>query len=89
MQVIDSGSGIRPDFLPFVFDRLRQGDSSNTRQHGGLGLGLSIVHHLVELHGGTIQAQSAGTGQGSTFTLRLPLQRMRSESPRHAVPSRV
>jgi signal transduction histidine kinase len=89
MQVIDSGSGIRPDFLPFVFDRLRQGDSSNTRQHGGLGLGLSIVHHLVELHGGTIQAQSAGTGQGSTFTLRLPLQRMRSELPRHAVPSRV
>jgi PAS domain S-box-containing protein len=81
MQVMDTGSGIRPDFLPFVFDRLRQGDSSDTRQHGGLGLGLSIVHHLVELHGGTIEAQSAGTGQGSTFTIRLPLQRMRSEVP--------
>ena len=73
LNVIDAGEGIRPDFLPFVFDRFRQGDSTTTRRHGGLGLGLSIVKHLVELHGGTIRAHSAGEGQGATFTVTLPL----------------
>jgi PAS domain S-box-containing protein len=69
----DSGSGIRPEFLPYVFDRFRQEDSSRTRRHGGLGLGLAIVHHLVEMHGGSIEAHSEGEGQGSTFTVTLPL----------------
>lgn len=73
VQVIDSGKGISPDFLPFVFDRFRQADSSMTRTDGGLGLGLAIVRHLVELHGGTVRADSPGLGQGSTFTVRLPL----------------
>ena len=71
-SVTDSGEGIPSDFLPYVFDRFRQGDSSVTRKHGGLGLGLAIVRHLVELHGGTIHAESAGAGQGATFSLRFP-----------------
>jgi signal transduction histidine kinase len=71
--VADNGAGIAPDLLPYVFDRFRQGDSTTTRQHGGLGLGLAIVRHLVELHGGTVAAESAGSGQGATFRLRLPL----------------
>ena len=71
--VSDTGPGIDKEFLPYVFDRFRQGDSSTTRQHGGLGLGLAIVRHLVELHGGTVQAGSAGKGEGTTFTVRLPL----------------
>jgi PAS domain S-box-containing protein len=70
--VRDYGEGIRPDFLPHVFDRFRQADASTTRRHGGLGLGLSIVKQLVELHGGTIAASSAGSGSGATFTVRLP-----------------
>ncbi|WP_313705482.1 MHYT domain-containing protein [Massilia sp.] len=74
MRVRDTGAGIRADFLPYVFDRFRQGDTSTTRQHGGLGLGLSIVRQLVELHGGTVGVDSAGEGQGATFTVRLPLQ---------------
>ena len=69
----DSGLGISPEFMPFVFDRFRQGDPSLTRQHGGLGLGLAIVKQLVELHGGTVRAESAGTGQGATFIVNLPL----------------
>jgi PAS domain S-box-containing protein len=73
IQVIDTGKGISPDFLPHVFEYFRQADSSITRVFGGLGLGLAIVHHLVELHGGTIWAESAGEGQGATFTVRLPL----------------
>jgi PAS domain S-box-containing protein len=73
--VTDTGAGIRADFLPFVFDRFRQGDQSTTRTHGGLGLGLSIVRHLVELHGGTVKASSDGEGRGSTFTVELPLLR--------------
>ena len=73
--VNDTGAGIRADFLPFAFDRFRQGDQSTTRAHGGLGLGLSIVRHLVELHGGTVRAQSAGEGRGSTFTVEFPLLR--------------
>ncbi len=74
IQVIDSGSGIRPDFLPYVFDRFRQAESTTTRHHGGLGLGLSIVRHLVELHGGTVGVESAGEGQGATFSVRLPVR---------------
>lgn len=72
-SVTDSGEGIPSDFIPYVFDRFRQADSSVTRKHGGLGLGLAIVRHLVELHGGTIHAESAGPGQGATFSLRLPV----------------
>ncbi|HST50775.1 MAG TPA: PAS domain S-box protein [Pyrinomonadaceae bacterium] len=71
--VSDNGAGIEPEFLPHVFDRFRQADMSTTRHHGGLGLGLSIVRHLVELHGGTVEAESAGEGQGATFVVRLPV----------------
>ncbi|MEW6022008.1 MAG: MHYT domain-containing protein [Pseudomonadota bacterium] len=74
IRVRDNGPGIHPDFLPHVFDRFRQADTSTTRQHGGLGLGLSIVRQLVELHGGTVEVSSAGEGQGATFTVHLPLQ---------------
>jgi signal transduction histidine kinase len=73
LRVKDTGMGIRPDFLGYVFDRFRQADSSTTRTHGGLGLGLSIVRHLVELHGGTVAVESDGDGQGATFTVRLPM----------------
>lgn len=73
IRVSDSGQGISPEFLPFIFERFRQADGTTTRQHGGLGLGLAIVRHLVELHGGTIEAASQGEGQGATFTIRLPL----------------
>jgi PAS domain S-box-containing protein len=73
IMVSDTGKGISPDFLPFVFDRFRQGDASSTRREGGLGLGLAIVRHLVELHGGSVRVNSSGLGQGSTFTVQLPL----------------
>ncbi|HEX8459566.1 MAG TPA: response regulator [Pyrinomonadaceae bacterium] len=73
LEVSDTGQGISPDFLPYIFDRFRQADGTTTRKHGGLGLGLAIVRHLVELHGGTIRAHSDGDGRGSTFTLSLPL----------------
>jgi signal transduction histidine kinase/ActR/RegA family two-component response regulator len=73
ISVADSGIGIAPDFLPHVFDRFRQADSSSARRHGGLGLGLAIARQLVELHGGSIAAASAGVGQGAVFTVRLPL----------------
>jgi PAS domain S-box-containing protein len=73
ITVTDTGSGIEPEFLPFVFDRFRQANSTTTRTSGGLGLGLSIVRHLVELQGGTVEAASQGLGQGATFTVRLPL----------------
>jgi signal transduction histidine kinase/ActR/RegA family two-component response regulator len=72
VSVADTGAGISPEFLPHVFDRFRQADQTSTRVHGGLGLGLSIVKHLVELHGGTVVASSAGQGQGACFTVRLP-----------------
>ncbi|MCA1614579.1 MAG: PAS domain S-box protein [Acidobacteria bacterium] len=75
LAVTDTGAGIRPDFLPYVFDRFRQGDQSTTRVYGGLGLGLAIVRHLVELHGGTVRASSPGEGRGATFTVELPLLR--------------
>jgi CheY-like chemotaxis protein len=73
ITVSDTGQGIDPGFLPHVFDRFRQADQKITRTHGGLGLGLSIVRHLVELHGGTVRAESEGEGQGSTFTVLLPV----------------
>ncbi|HEY9747398.1 MAG TPA: ATP-binding protein [Allocoleopsis sp.] len=73
IQVTDTGIGIAPEFLPHVFERFRQADSTTTRSQGGLGLGLAIVRHLVELHGGTVQATSPGEDQGATFKLRLPL----------------
>ena len=73
VRVTDTGKGIAPELLPYIFDRFRQGDSSTTKTDQGLGLGLSIVYHLVELHGGTVQAESPGEGQGATITLRLPL----------------
>jgi signal transduction histidine kinase/ActR/RegA family two-component response regulator len=72
ISVTDDGAGIRPEFLPHVFDRFHQADRSITRRFGGLGLGLSIVKHLVDVHGGTVRAESPGEGQGSTFTVTLP-----------------
>ncbi|HXG64029.1 MAG TPA: ATP-binding protein [Blastocatellia bacterium] len=73
IRVSDTGKGIAPEFLPYVFDRFRQADTSFTRSSGGLGLGLAIVRHLVEMHGGAVHAESAGEGQGATFTVSLPL----------------
>ena len=73
MSVADTGVGIKPEFLVHVFERFRQADASSTRNYGGLGLGLAIVRHLVELHGGTVSAASPGESQGATFTVRLPL----------------
>jgi PAS domain S-box-containing protein len=79
ISVVDSGQGIEPEFLPFVFDRFRQADSSSTRRHGGMGLGLAIVRHLTEMHGGNVNAQSRGLGHGATFIVRLPLLHSRDE----------
>jgi signal transduction histidine kinase len=73
LTVSDSGIGIEKEFLPFIFDKFRQADASTTRLHGGLGLGLSIVRHLAELHGGNVSAASEGEGKGAVFTLNLPL----------------
>jgi signal transduction histidine kinase/CheY-like chemotaxis protein len=85
--VSDTGIGIKPEFLPFVFERFRQGDPAPTRSHGGLGLGLAIVRHLVELHGGEVHADSHGEGQGATFTVKLPIipvyQRQETEERVH------
>jgi PAS domain S-box-containing protein len=80
--VTDSGQGIRPEFLPHVFERFRQGDASTTRRHGGLGLGLSIVKSLVELHGGSIRAKSPGEGKGATFCIELPIMVVHSHEAR-------
>ncbi len=74
IEVSDTGIGITPDFLPYVFDRFRQADGSTTRSHSGLGLGLAIVRHLVEMHGGSVSVASSGENQGATFTVRLPLR---------------
>jgi len=73
ITVRDTGQGIRSEFLPYVFERFTQADSTTTRQHGGLGLGLAIARHLVEIHGGTIRAESKGVDRGATFIIRLPL----------------
>jgi CheY-like chemotaxis protein len=89
ITVNDTGKGIEPEFLPYIFDHFRQADSSSSRRYGGLGLGLSLVKHLVELHGGTITAVSEGAGRGATFTVTLP--RRQSEfvaAPTPAVASR-
>lgn len=82
LRVTDSGQGIAPEFLPRVFDRFRQADSSTTRNYGGLGLGLAIVRHLVELHGGNVSADSAGKGKGAIFSVSFPLIAERTETLR-------
>ncbi|HJR07663.1 MAG TPA: ATP-binding protein [Pyrinomonadaceae bacterium] len=87
--VSDSGRGISPEFLPHVFDRFRQADGTSTRRHGGLGLGLSIVRQLVELHGGTVGVESEGEGQGATFIVQLPLMVTRKPSDAAATPTRT
>lgn len=92
IRVSDTGQGISADFLPHVFERFRQADGTTTRSHGGLGLGLAIVRHLVELQGGTVHAESAGIGQGATFIVKLPLlkdevARMKDESDNPIHPS--
>jgi CheY-like chemotaxis protein len=74
IEVTDTGEGMSADLLPYVFDRFKQGDATVTRPHAGLGLGLSIVRHIVELHGGQVEATSAGTGTGATFSVRLPIR---------------
>jgi CheY-like chemotaxis protein len=79
ITVADTGQGISAEFLPQVFDRFRQGDSSTTRNYGGLGLGLAIVRHLVELHGGTVHAESLGEGLGATFSAVFPLLAERAQ----------
>ena len=81
ITVSDTGQGISPDFLPYVFDRFRQAEGSTTRKYGGLGLGLAIVRHLVELHGGKVTADSPGEGQGATFTVNLPIPALHREAP--------
>src|SRR5262249_8368929 len=73
ISVSDNGIWIASEFLPYVFDRFRQADGSSTRKHGGLGLGLAIVRHIVEMHGGSVSVDSRGRGQGTTFTMKLPL----------------
>jgi signal transduction histidine kinase/ActR/RegA family two-component response regulator len=87
IQVSDTGKGIPPDFLPHVFEYFRQADSTTTRKFGGLGLGLAIARHLVELHGGTVWAESPGEGLGATFTVRLPLMPLPTSTPQDSLPA--
>ena len=87
--VTDTGAGISPEFLPYVFDRFRQAEASSTRTYGGLGLGLAIVRHLVELHGGTVRAASAGEGHGTTFTVKLPVRVARRTAAQEEVEARL
>jgi signal transduction histidine kinase len=75
IAVTDNGAGVSAEFLPHVFDKFRQADTSDSRQNRGLGLGLAIVRHLVEMHGGAVNAESQGIGKGATFTVRLPLEK--------------
>jgi signal transduction histidine kinase/ActR/RegA family two-component response regulator len=89
LSVSDTGVGISPEFLPFVFDRFRQADSGPTRTHGGLGLGLAIVRHLARLHGGSVQAMSAGHDKGSTFVIELPLAESSATPTRSVAPDRT
>jgi CheY-like chemotaxis protein len=88
LSVSDNGKGISPDFLPYIFERFRQADGSTTRRYGGLGLGLALARHLVEAHGGTVRAESAGEGQGATFTVLLPVQAVYVRDPHSDHPSR-
>ncbi|HYO90929.1 MAG TPA: ATP-binding protein, partial [Pyrinomonadaceae bacterium] len=83
ITVADTGQGISPEFLPYVFDRFRQADSSTTKEYGGLGLGLALVQYLVELHDGTVMVESHGEGQGATFTVNLPLAAEREPDGGH------
>jgi signal transduction histidine kinase len=87
ITVSDDGIGISPDFLPYVFERFRQESTGTTRRYGGLGLGLAIVRHLVELHGGTVKAQSDGEGCGATFIVRLPAPADMPDSIPHEQPA--
>ncbi len=81
IAIADNGQGINPEFLPYVFDRFSQEDGGMNRPHGGLGLGLAIVRHIVELHGGTVRAVSEGLGKGATFTIALPIASIRDGAP--------
>ncbi len=87
VTVTDTGIGISSDFLPHVFDRFRQADSTSTRQHTGMGLGLAIVRHVVELHGGKVKAESAGADAGSSFVVSLPLPKAALTSMKSAAPA--
>jgi CheY-like chemotaxis protein len=87
VTVTDTGIGISSDFLPHVFDRFRQADSTSTRQHTGMGLGLAIVRHVIELHGGKVRAESAGADAGSSFIATLPLASAAQASAQSAAPS--
>src|SRR5262249_50985989 len=78
--VRDTGQGIGPDLLPYGFDRFKQGDSTVSRRYGGLGLGLALVKHLVELHGGSVAVESPGEGEGATFTVNLPVRAVKADS---------
>ncbi len=80
IAVYDTGQGISPDLLPYIFDRFIQGDSATSRRYGGIGLGLALVKHLVELHGGSVAAESPGAGQGATFTVNLPVRAVKGDS---------
>jgi signal transduction histidine kinase len=88
LAVRDTGEGIAAEFLPYVFDRFRQADGTITRRHGGLGLGLAIVRHIVELHGGRVRAESEGPGRGARFVVRLPADASRVTGQVHPTTSR-
>jgi CheY-like chemotaxis protein len=89
LTISDNGQGIKPDFLPFAFDRFSQTDGSIVRAHGGLGVGLAIVKSIVELHGGTVRAQSEGEGLGASFTVLLPInERWVNDQPQGEQPAR-
>ncbi|HEY6562550.1 MAG TPA: PAS domain S-box protein [Polyangiaceae bacterium] len=87
LQVTDTGRGIEADFMPYVFDRFKQADASTTRRFGGLGLGLSLVRHIVELHGGSVAVKSEGPGKGSTFAITLPVRAVMQDPRRDSAPS--
>lgn len=87
VRVADTGAGIDPAFLPYVFDRFRQGDPSPTRRVGGLGLGLALVRHIVELHGGHVEVESRGLGKGATFSISLPIRALSTRSERPLAPA--
>jgi signal transduction histidine kinase/ActR/RegA family two-component response regulator len=88
VRVSDTGQGVPAEFLPYIFERFRQADATSTRAHGGLGLGLAIVHHLVTLHRGSVSAESDGPGRGATFTVRIPLAPVRT-LPRHGADAAI